>query len=309
MLELLYSRGVVGIAEIAEFLETNPRNVPEYRKELENAGYLIETVTGRYGGYRLDRGAMFPSVKLTISEKQSFTSACQYLYARSDFLEQRQFDGAVSKIASALNVDASQYKVDSYSRFPLLMDREALTNRYIDTKKCVAQRLVMHIEYENVHNEISQRNIHCYKLYAYNNEWFTLAFDERSQDMRYFKLNRIISYSVLPKTFRILLSYNESDYLDDYGMKQNGEWLRIKLLFTGDNASRARERRFGRDQILEDLAPDKVQVTFTMQNRLIIPRFVLGYGDDCQVLEPQWLIDDVLAICNNISNKYKPSAN
>ena len=50
MLEILYSREIIGIAELARLLETNPRNIPEYKKELEKAGYVIDTVAGRYGG-------------------------------------------------------------------------------------------------------------------------------------------------------------------------------------------------------------------------------------------------------------------
>ena len=48
MLMILFTRDVVSIKELSEELETNPRNIPEYRKELEAAGYPIETVSGRY---------------------------------------------------------------------------------------------------------------------------------------------------------------------------------------------------------------------------------------------------------------------
>ena len=34
MLRILYSRQRIGIAELADILETNPRNIPEYKKEL-----------------------------------------------------------------------------------------------------------------------------------------------------------------------------------------------------------------------------------------------------------------------------------
>ena len=58
MLALLKVRGRMRIDEIAEALETNPRNVREFRKELEIAGYPIIQTTGRYGGYQLDTSAV-----------------------------------------------------------------------------------------------------------------------------------------------------------------------------------------------------------------------------------------------------------
>ena len=40
-------------AEVADYLQTNPRNIREFKKELECAGFIIEEKKGRYGGYRL----------------------------------------------------------------------------------------------------------------------------------------------------------------------------------------------------------------------------------------------------------------
>ena len=53
MLRLLKARGMMSRQELADELQTNIRNLSEFRKELETAGYVIESTTGRYGGYRL----------------------------------------------------------------------------------------------------------------------------------------------------------------------------------------------------------------------------------------------------------------
>ena len=50
MLLLLKARGFLTKEELAQLLETNIRNISEYRKELEEAGYRIESTTGKYGG-------------------------------------------------------------------------------------------------------------------------------------------------------------------------------------------------------------------------------------------------------------------
>ena len=69
MLGILYSRDIVSVSELADLLETNPRNIPEYKKELEAAGYYIESYPGRYGGYSLEKSMLFPTVRLTEKEK------------------------------------------------------------------------------------------------------------------------------------------------------------------------------------------------------------------------------------------------
>lgn len=86
MLALLKVRGRMRIDEIAEALETNPRNVREFRKELEIAGYPIIQTTGRYGGYQLDTSALLPAPALDAQEEDALQEACRYLRSHADFI-------------------------------------------------------------------------------------------------------------------------------------------------------------------------------------------------------------------------------
>ena len=64
MLELLNTGRVYKKSELAELLNTNPRNLIEYKKELEEAGYEIESIPGNYGGYRLLKSNVIPAIYL-----------------------------------------------------------------------------------------------------------------------------------------------------------------------------------------------------------------------------------------------------
>ena len=70
MLELLNTGRVFKAQELADILETNVRNVIEYKKELELAGYYITSIPGKYGGYKLERSSIMPSIQLSSVEKQ-----------------------------------------------------------------------------------------------------------------------------------------------------------------------------------------------------------------------------------------------
>lgn len=54
MLQLLKARGKMNTTQLATELEVNPRNIREFKKELVLAGYNVEEVKGRYGGYILN---------------------------------------------------------------------------------------------------------------------------------------------------------------------------------------------------------------------------------------------------------------
>ena len=307
LLRILYSRKQpVNITELAGELETNPRNIPEYVKELRLIGFEIEPVHGKYGGYVLNRDSTFPAVRLSDSEREAFMTGYEYLLARNDFMEIENYKKAMQKVSSAIiNLDSIMDETMLAYRFPLLMPQEDLEKRYFAIQQCIVQKTVIEIEYLSQKNEVTKRIIHPYKLFMYNNAWFVLGFDESKGDIRYFKLNRIQDFAVQHRKFVQLLTYKESDYLDEYGMKNNGEWYPIKLKLTGNYAMLVKERIYGKDQTIEEVDDKTTILSVKMQGQENILVFVLGFGANCEVLEPEWLKEKVVETIDAIYKKYK----
>ena len=303
MLEILYSRNIVGIAELAKILDTNPRNIPEYKKVLEEAGYVIDTVPGRYGGYVLNKKYTFPSTRLSDTEKEGLMQGFDYLLSRNDFMRKDDYSRAMAKISSALMATDTPENTLIANRFPLAMPQEEIEERYAAMAHCIANKLVISISYLTQKNVVTERDIHPYKLFMYNNAWFVLAFDCKHEKVLYFKLNRISRFDIKSERFRIPLTYNERDYLDEYGMRNNGEWYPIKIRLTGRYAMLAKERIYGKNQTVEPLE-DATVLSCEMQNKEDILSFVLGFGANCEVLEPEWLRDCVLDSASAVVKKY-----
>lgn len=297
MLEILYSRSVVGIAELARLLDTNPRNIPEYKKELENAGYVIDTVPGRYGGYVLNKKHTFPPARLTAAEKEGLMQGFDYLLKRNDFMRKDDYAMAMAKISATLMATDTPENTLIANRFPLVMPQEELEARYAAVAHCIANKLALKMEYLSLSNESSERIFHPYKLFMYNNTWFVIGFDEKRSDFRYFKLNRIQKFEITNQRFRIPLTYNERDFIDEFGMKQNGEWYPVKLKLGGQYAMLVKERLYGKNQTVEAVDKSTTVLSVEMQNKENIIAFVLGFGANCEVLEPEWLRE---LVCTNL---------
>ena len=101
-----------------------------------------------------------------------------------------------------------------------------------------------------------------------------------------------------------MLSYNESDYFDEFGMRGNGDWYKIKLQLFDQYATLVTERLYGKNQKVETLADGSAILTCEMQNKESIKVFVLGFGEHCKVLEPEWLKDEVTTTIRKISKEY-----
>ena len=305
LLKILYSRSrIVGINELADILETNPRNIPEYVNELRSCGYEIKTVHGRYGGYLLERHGTFPTLKLTDTEREGLMVGYEYLLARNDFMRKADFSKAMGKITTAiLSRNMDNMDVSVIYRYPDFIDEQELTCRYRTIEQCIKEKRKLLIEYKSNDNVIRRRVIHPYKLYMYNNSWFTIAYCETRERFLFFKLIRMVRYEILHERFRRLHAYIERDYLDEYGMK-NGDWHEVKLKFTGRHAMFAGEYRYGKNQKVEYVDENTTIITVTMQYRDDIVGFVLSHQGYCEVLEPEWLKEEAVKTSYAIYSQY-----
>ena len=319
MLMILFTRDVVTIEVLAEELDTNPRNIPEYRKELEAAGYPIETVSGRYGGYRLKKTDFFPTVRLTDAEKKAMVESFEYITKRGDLPSMPAYKTAMEKMMAA-----NRYRTTKDSemimipRYPFSMSEDDLQARYSAVSEALNKRIALKIQFRSNDNVVRERVIHPYKLYMYNNAWFTLAYCEMAKDMRYFKLNRITAFELTAKNFDYIYGYREGsewhEWLDGNSMKKVPDWSgdiggadaskRVKLRLSGRPAMYVKEYLYGTDQIITEIDKDTTILEFTAQYKYNLLQLVLGFGADCKVLDPEWLRDEVLCQVEKMKRLY-----
>ena len=102
MLQILYSGGVVKKRDLAQELETNERNIREYKKELIMAGYDILEHKGRNGGLQLDSASIIPAARLNREQTDAFLEARDLVHTHSSFASMKEFDQAVEKLFSSV---------------------------------------------------------------------------------------------------------------------------------------------------------------------------------------------------------------
>lgn len=317
MLTILNSGRIYKVSELAGRLDTNPRNIVEYRKELCDAGYHITVIPGKYGGYKLESHCTIPSLKLTEDEKRILQLSSDYVKARGDFLNADLYEFAIAKIFSSI---ASMPQTEETFVIPgvtLSMSNEEMNERYNALAECIAKKQKISIDFLSSDNVTRTRVIHPYKLFIFNNAWFVIGYCELFGDFRYFKLSRIEKFTVLTKKFTVKLSYNEHDYFDKTGFKIGtdwsksindkhaaeavvGDWVHIKLALSGRPAMYVKEYKYGENQIVTPIDQNCTILECDMHYKYSTIKFVLGFGTDCEVLEPQWLKDEVKSVAKKL---------
>ncbi len=317
MLQILNTGRTYKVSELADLLETNPRNVIEYKKELDEvvsdsfgtAGFYIETIPGRYGGYRLHGDVAMPALRLTENEKVSFIEALDYLSSRNDFMAKNDFQVAVGKVFAALITKEikKEENVLIINRYPLVMPQEEIEHRYNVIKVAIKQNKKIKFNYLSQKNTVKERIFDPYELFMYNNAWFVIGWlnSENHPGVCWFKLNRMQDISMTNEKYTMWKYYHKADYIDEYGFKSNGEWYHVEFIAHETYASLCRERIYGKNQVVEVIDDNSTKVSVDMQNKENIRVFILGFGENLDVLEPDWLKEDLKNIANAMLEKYR----
>lgn len=287
---LTAKKDFISTDELAEMLDTNKRNIREYVQEIEEAGYFVESKRGLTGGYRILNHTTLPATNLTDEEINALKDSAEFL-KENNYELFNDYNNAVSKCLSSVNYKDNLSLEAIYDKFPLAIPKKELMDRYQTVADAIEDQYKCDMNYKSSKNVVKRHTIHPYKLFNYNSGWFVLAYDEDKNDFTYFKLNRMESI-YKKKSHFTKMDFDENEYLDEFGMKKNGEYYHVELEFSNLNVY-IEERVYGKNQELEIIDDNHIKLSCDMQNKDMIVSFVLSFKSNCKVLAPDWLKEEV----------------
>lgn len=298
LLKILKAKEYVKKAEIAYLLgEQTVRNINNYKNTLYDAGYPIHYKSGKYGGYYLEQDAMLPSMKMNDIELKALGEAYDFLAKESSVPNKQTLLDYIGGAFLENERAYSDRELALYGHFPLSMPLEEIEKRYYIIQTAIDSKKKVRIVYKGYNKDV-QRIIHPYKLFKYTN-WIVFASDENLMDSSYdnfsqFKLHRMIEIELLDDDFIVDPDFNESDYFDKKGKKE--DITHVKLKVYGRMGRMLDEKVYGENQVITCIDPRRHIYLFEadMRNSLVIRKFILSFGSRCEVIEPKEIQDEMI---------------
>jgi predicted DNA-binding transcriptional regulator YafY len=206
LLELLQSGGVRTVAELADRLDVDERTVRRYVDHLVDLDVPVESVRGRYGGYRLGSGYRLPPLMLTDDEALAVMLG----------LVAGQRTGLVPATGTASETAAAKIRRILPERLARRLDAvlESLaftaapgeapapdTGVLLSIADAVHHHRPISIRYTSGDGRRSERTLHPYGLVAHSGRWYVTGADPSIGDNRTFRLDRIADARTLPGWF------------------------------------------------------------------------------------------------------------
>ncbi|WP_030990641.1 helix-turn-helix transcriptional regulator [Streptomyces sp. NRRL WC-3744] len=246
LLELLQSGGTRTVAELADRLGVEGRTVRRYVDQLIDLDVPVESVRGRYGGYRLAPGYRLPP--LMLSDDEALAVLLGLVAGRRAGLtttERTASETASAKIRRVLPKHIAR-------RLDTLLEALAFTDRpgEFDTPDAevlltiagaVHHRRPVSIRYTDRDGQRSERTLHAYGIVAHAGRWYVTAEDARIGEDRTFRLDRIADARTLPGSFeapagpgpaqRVLSGFATAEYRHEVTLRIHGtvEQIRARL--------------------------------------------------------------------------------
>ncbi|MDL2276853.1 WYL domain-containing protein [Breznakia sp. OttesenSCG-928-G09] len=303
MLNYLKANDIVSREELAMYLETNIRNISEFKKELEVAGYHIESISGKYGGYRLAEDSLIPTIALDDEEVMALNDASKFLKNRN-FHQLTSFDSALMKIKNNLR----DTTISSDIHYLFYQSASSVTNDYekllMDAKN---RRITVALSYRKLNaDNWEKRLLQPYELIYSDEGNYLLAYDVTLGKKHMFKTFKISELRMKDIILSNRFFVREQDFkIEDYIGKQSilKETYEVELEIYGSHAILLYEQNIG--LLANKKMKDNVlHLQFVMENKMRILEFILSLGKDCKIISPNSIKNEVISILKYSLRQY-----
>ncbi|WP_243787712.1 YafY family protein [Saccharopolyspora gloriosae] len=206
LLELLQSGGIRTVAELADRLGVDERTVRRYIDHLVDPDVPVESVRGRYGGYRLAPGYRMPPLMLSDDEALAVllgliagrrTGLLTATPTASETAAAKIRRVLPARLANRLDAVLGSLTFTASAAEPAVPDTSVL----LPIADAARHHRPILIRYTAADGRRSQRTLHPYGLVAHSKRWYVTGTDAEIGEDRTFRLDRITEARTLPGAF------------------------------------------------------------------------------------------------------------
>jgi len=294
ILTALQAGGSYAADDLAKIFGTSRRTIFRDLKELQAIGVPYRYDPAK-GGYAMDPEFFLPPIDLNLQEALSLLLLVHKVSWQIQVPFRNSALLAGLKIENNLPAKIRQYcntairnvstRLSPQVRMKLFDKTFAQLQKAIAGKRKTNISYYSHFEGETIEVELSP-----YRLLYNRRAWYVLGYSRLHKSIRTFKFNRIKQLMILEKCFIDGDNFDLSDYLGRaWSMIPEGRIYHVKLRFLPKVANNVTEVQWHSTQKAAYNSDGSAIVEFRVDGLNEIIWWILGYGDQVQVLAPKEL--------------------
>lgn len=296
--------------QISEKLEINIRTVYRHIDALCASGVPIISDPGHNGGYSLLNNFIRAPLLFDMEEKKALLGAAVFA-KEAGYPLSEALDNATSKLKMYSNQEQEGILNHHLAGFEVMnpMVNPSVQQILAELEQAVEKQFSVEIDYRTSSEEQPKnRRIDPYGMVYWNNKWYIVAFCHLRNEIRSFRVDRILRIKCTQIIFKRPEAFSASEFLvknllPDLVCREG----LISLIIEG------------RSEALNELClhwflghhlkeRTSNQAIFLFEEKsidLYVPYFLLSYGKYIQIIEPQSLKERLVAIASELMEYYQ----
>ncbi|MDR0332956.1 MAG: YafY family transcriptional regulator [Dysgonamonadaceae bacterium] len=197
----LQSKRIATAQELADKFDITQRTVYRDIRVLEEAGVPIIGTAGK--GYSLIDGYRIPPVMFTQQEINALLTAQQYFQNKADKSTYHELTNAITKIKAIIRYSEKEKAEKLENRLYVFSNHETNETNHLSTiQLAITNCQVLKIKYYAHYSEtVAERCVEPLGIYSTSGNWIVVAFCRLRNEMRSFRIDRMLDLIVTADTF------------------------------------------------------------------------------------------------------------
>ena len=293
------------VSDFSKMFGTSRRTIFRDMKELKAVG-----VPYRYdfkaSGYTIDPEFFLPPIDLNLQEALSLLLLVHKVRGQIQLPFKNSALLAALKIENNLPATIRRYCNTNLRNISTRAGPQApmnsLDKTFAQLQHAIGKRRKVNVEYNSLfESKVINIELCPYHLLYNRRAWYVLGHSSLHNSVRTFKLSRIKALETLDKCFIDGEDFDLADYLGRaWSMIPEGRIYYIKLRFLPKVADNVTEVQWHSTQKVRRNDDGSATLEFRVDGLGEIVWWILGYGDQVQILSPKVLRKTVLMMAQNM---------
>ena len=215
-------------------------------------------------------------------------------------------DGKFDRIAESFTITNALNQSETFSKYIFLEQRKPKGTEYFNgILHAIQNNLIITFQLNSYWAEATQRRCVPKAIKEAQNRWYLIGYDLDREDFRNYGLDRITNFEITSsKKATPNININD-EYKNAFGIETYGEPTTILIKFENSQKEYIKSLPFHASQKIVEEKNKSFIIELFIHPTFDFRMELLKYGDQCEVLEPKKLRDEMKAIVVNLSKMYK----
>jgi len=305
ILTVLQSGKSCSVGDLAKLFGASRRTIFRDLQELKVIGVPYH-YNAKAGGYTMDPEFFLPPIDLNLQEALSLlllvhkaSGQIQLPFKNSALLGALKIENNLpAKIRQYCNTALRNISTKAACQAPM----GQLDKTFAQLQKAIARKRKVNILYHSLfEGKVINTELSPYHLMYNRRAWYVLGLSGMHKSIRTFKLNRIKQLQISERCFIDGEGFNAAEFLGRaWSMIPEGRIYNVKLRFLPKVANNVAEVQWHSTQKVTRNSDGSATLEFRVDGLGEIGWWVLGYGDQVEVLAPKVLRKRVVETAKNM---------